>query len=259
MKISRKTIQTLLIILLSFSLYMVISEKNLIQKRVDENFIGAISDSMSGFSKDYSVLSEDEKIKTYYQTIYGLKNAQNNFHITSYKEHEDIFQALNGLYIYLLTYDHKNDDYEIEDKLYIYDTIWKIVGQPENEELVKEFNDFIENKKKLLNEKNTSQIKLPLTDNISSIEIAGGLKDTIITNKDMIEFFIQKVVEATPTSKQSIQDVPTVSEYTRVDFISSGNILSIFIYQDNSKWYIEQPYYGIYETNENILKLLKDY
>jgi hypothetical protein len=51
----------------------------------------------------------------------------------------------------LLEYDHKNDDYEIEDNSYIYDTIWKIVGQPEDEKLITEFNTFIENKKKILN------------------------------------------------------------------------------------------------------------
>lgn len=101
-------------------------------------------------------------------------------------------------------------------------------------------------------------IELPLTDNISSIEIAGGIKDTIITDKETIASIIKKVAEAIPTSKQSVQDVPTVSEYTRVDFVSDGNISSIFIYQENSKWYIEQPYHGIYETDETILKLLKD-
>lgn len=154
MKISTKTTQTLLIILLfivSFLLFIVMSEKDSMQKRVDENFIIAISDSMSGLSKDYGKLSYDEKIKSYYQTIYGLKNAQDNFHITSYKDNEGVFQALNGLYIYLLAYDHKKADYEIEDTPYIYDTIWKIVGQPEDEKLIEEFNDFIEDKKKVLN------------------------------------------------------------------------------------------------------------
>jgi predicted small lipoprotein YifL len=106
--------------------------------------------------------------------------------------------------------------------------------------------------------KKAKPIELPSTDNISSIEIAGGLKDTIITDKKMIASFIKKVAEAIPTSKQSVQDVPTVSEYTRVDFVSDGNISSIFIYQENSKWYIEQPYHGIYETDEIILKLLKN-
>lgn len=152
MKISSKTIQTTLLILLllitSVTLFIVMSEKNAMQNRVDQNFVEAISDSMSGLSKDYSKLSYDEKIKNYYQTIYGLKNTQNFFHISSYKEKEGMFEALNGLYIYLLEYDHKNSDYEIEDKFYIYDTIWKIVSQPENEKLTTEFNSFIENKKK---------------------------------------------------------------------------------------------------------------
>ena len=106
--------------------------------------------------------------------------------------------------------------------------------------------------------KKANPIELPPTDNISSIEIAGGLEDTIIKDKEMIASIIQKVVDATPTSKQSVQDVPTVSEYTRIDFVSDGNISSIFIYQQNSKWYIEQPYHGIYETDEIILKLLKN-
>ncbi|MDD4781751.1 MAG: DUF5301 domain-containing protein [Tissierellia bacterium] len=106
--------------------------------------------------------------------------------------------------------------------------------------------------------KNANSIELPPTDNISSIEIAGGLEDTIITDKEIIASFIQKVGEAKPTNKQSVQDVPTVSEYTRVDFVSKGNISSIFIYQKNSKWYIEQPYHGIYETDENILKLIEN-
>jgi hypothetical protein len=106
--------------------------------------------------------------------------------------------------------------------------------------------------------KKAKPIELPITDNISSIEIAGGLKDTIITDKKMIASYIEKVAEAIPTSKQSVQDVPTVSEYTRVDFVSEKNISSIFIYKENSNWYIEQPYHGIYKTDEIILKLLKD-
>jgi hypothetical protein len=106
--------------------------------------------------------------------------------------------------------------------------------------------------------KKANPIELPLTENISSIEIPGGIKDTIITDKEIIASFIKKVLEAMPTSKQSVQDVPTVSEYTRVDFVSAKNFSSIFIYQENSKWYIEQPYRGIYETDEITLKLLKD-
>lgn len=154
MKISRNAIQVLLVILLfiiSVSLYIVKSEKDAMQKRVDQNFVGAISDSMSGLSVDYNKLSYEEKIKSYYKTIYGLKNAQDCFHISSYKKNEGMFEALNGLYIYLLAYNHKNNDYEIEDKSYIYDTIWKIVGQPEDKKLTTKFNAFIENKKKILN------------------------------------------------------------------------------------------------------------
>lgn len=150
MKISSKTTLTVLIILLSFSLFMLFSKYDSMQKGVDQIFYTAINDSTSGLAKDYSKLSNDEKTRIYYQTINGLKTAQDTFYLTSYKEHEGVFQVINELYIYLLIYDTKKDDYEIEDRTYIYDTIWKMVWQPENEELVREFNKFIDDKKKIL-------------------------------------------------------------------------------------------------------------
>lgn len=154
MKIQIKFIQPLLVILLIITLillFSVKSEKDALQKRVDQDFINAISFSMSAIARDYNKLSRDEKIIYYYQAEYGLKSAQDIFYISSYKKYDSIIQALNGLYIYLLEYGNKNGDYEIKDSSYIFDTIWKIVGQLEDKELSAEFNTFIENRKKSLN------------------------------------------------------------------------------------------------------------
>ncbi|NCC15602.1 MAG: hypothetical protein EOM28_04540 [Clostridia bacterium] len=106
--------------------------------------------------------------------------------------------------------------------------------------------------------KKANPIVLPQASEITSIEIGGGVQDIICTNKEQIESFVQKVSEATPTSKKSVQDVPTVEEYIRIDFVTNGNIASVFIYQEGSNWYIEQPYQGIYETDETILTLLEN-
>lgn len=106
--------------------------------------------------------------------------------------------------------------------------------------------------------KEPNSIELPLTSEITSIEINSEVKDTICTKKEQIEAFVQKISEATPTSKESVQDVPTVEKYTRIDFVTNGKISSIFIYQKGYNWYIEQPYRGIYETDGTILSLLEN-
>ncbi len=100
-------------------------------------------------------------------------------------------------------------------------------------------------------------IELPPINEIISVEITTGIEDIIHKDEAWIKSFIQKVSEATPTSKKSVQDVPTVSKYTRVDIVGDKKISSIFIYEENSEYYIEQAYRGIYKTDETILEFLK--
>ncbi len=59
-------------------------------------------------------------------------------------------------------------------------------------------------------------IELPPINEIISVEITTGIEDIIHKDEAWIKSFIQKISEATPTSKKSVQDVPTVSKYTRV-------------------------------------------
>jgi len=100
-------------------------------------------------------------------------------------------------------------------------------------------------------------IELPPINEIISVEITTGIEDIIHKDEAWIKSFIQKVSEATPTSKESVQDVPTVSKYTRVDIVGDRKISSIFIYEEDSEFYIEQAYRGIYKTDETILEFLK--
>lgn len=100
-------------------------------------------------------------------------------------------------------------------------------------------------------------IVLPAVDEITSVEIVNGNEDMINKDEVWIAAFFEKISKAVPTVKASTQDVPTVSVYTRVDFVSSGKISSIFVFKEGSKYFIEQPYQGIYETDETILDFLE--
>ena len=100
-------------------------------------------------------------------------------------------------------------------------------------------------------------IALPAAEDVTSIEIAGGKEDTICTEKEKIAAFLQKASASKLTAEESVQDVPTVSKYTRVDLVCDGTLSSLFIYEKNAKWYIERPYEGIYETDESILATIQ--
>ena len=66
-------------------------------------------------------------------------------HSTSYKEYDNLFQALNHLYIFLIK--NYGETYEIEDRLYIYGFLGKVMVYPEDKELISEFDRFLDNKK----------------------------------------------------------------------------------------------------------------
>lgn len=149
MKISKNMQVTILVILLIISSILLLVtklERNALQKRIDLIYTNAISDSMAGLARDYTQLDTDEKAQLYYQTISNLRDATEVFYITSYKEHDYLLQTLNKLYTYLLF--NKNENYEFEDTLHIFSFLGKVLVYPEDEQLISDFNDFIDSKKK---------------------------------------------------------------------------------------------------------------
>ncbi|MDF2538834.1 MAG: hypothetical protein K0S76_1855 [Herbinix sp.] len=148
----RKNLIHILIILLiatSVMLFIVKSEKEVLQKNMDLAFTNAISDTMHGLGMDFDKMEVNNRIQYYYLAITNLKDALDLFHNTSYKEYDNLFQALLQLYSYWLPSD--NGDYIIEDKLYIFEFLGKALVYPEDEKLITEFYNFIEQKDHLVN------------------------------------------------------------------------------------------------------------
>ena len=146
MKILKRFLLPILIIILIVLLFFVKSEKDVMQRNIDLTFTNSISDAMGGLSKDYSKLSTDEKIQCYYQTLSNLKDAMDVFHVFSYKEYDNLFQTLNHLYIYLL--ENRNENYEIDHQLYIFEFLGKVLVYPNDEQLISDFNNYLNYNKK---------------------------------------------------------------------------------------------------------------
>lgn len=96
-------------------------------------------------------------------------------------------------------------------------------------------------------------IVLPGIDKIEAVEITAMNGSTVAyTDKEWIEQFLSIFTQATATSMQSVQDFPNVDSYGKADISSNGGITTVFYYAKNGKYYIEQPYQGIYETDVDI-------
>ncbi len=149
MKISKNMMLfslTILLIISSVLLFIGKIEKDGLQKEIDLVFTNAISDAMGGLSMDYDKIDTEEKIRCYYQSLSNLHDALEVFHISSYREYNELFQTLNRLHTYILK--NKSENYEIDDKLTIYEFLVKILFYPDDNQLISDFNIFLDSKNK---------------------------------------------------------------------------------------------------------------
>lgn len=100
-------------------------------------------------------------------------------------------------------------------------------------------------------------IELPKANEVYAVEVK---KENVIANytdDKAILAILNYFSNAKPTRVMSINDTPDVGEFYIINFLSKDESLyKSYIYYKNSKWYIEQPYYGVYEVGEEILDFL---
>ena len=92
-------------------------------------------------------------------------------------------------------------------------------------------------------------LNLPLDDSVYSINMEQEDKVVMIDEQEKIKdiMFVIINVKGTTTSK-SVQDSPVNAENVikiNIEY-SESNILTLFIYKKKNKYFIEQPYNGIY-------------
>lgn len=106
-------------------------------------------------------------------------------------------------------------------------------------------------------------LNLPKENNVSSVALEySGSKITIETNENITSIINKLANEGRTTKKESIQDSPVnVEDEMVVNFyFDEENSSVVFVYKKNSKYYIEQPYNGIYEiTQEEYTDIVKFY
>lgn len=95
-------------------------------------------------------------------------------------------------------------------------------------------------------------ITVPATDDIVSITVINGEESITYDDTEWISQVISGINDAKPTTKQSVQDVPQVDNYIQIGIKLDKGTTILFLYQDDNKCYIEQPYEGIYEIDPKL-------
>ena len=108
--------------------------------------------------------------------------------------------------------------------------------------------------------KRAAPITLPQADEITSIDITIEENTVSHSDKTWISEVIADISSSEPTKKESVQDCPQVESYIKIDFqFETGTSTStIFAYEDSGKYYIEQPYQGIYKIDSQLFERLQE-
>lgn len=102
-------------------------------------------------------------------------------------------------------------------------------------------------------------IQYPLIEDVTSIKISpdNNNEGKKILGTDFVKV-INHISNSKPTRIKSINDIPSVRPYYKIELLTEENIFTYYIYKDNKKVYIERPYEGIYTINNKIINIISD-
>lgn len=98
-------------------------------------------------------------------------------------------------------------------------------------------------------------IILPQSSDVVSVDVTVGENTVNCSDKTWIDEVISSLSDSKPTNRESVQDSPHVKDYMRIEINSQTEKTTVFVYKDKGKFYIEQPYNGIYIIDSDLYKM----
>ncbi len=104
-------------------------------------------------------------------------------------------------------------------------------------------------------------INIPVYEDVVSITLKEQIRNVIISDETIIKDIFKEIKSnKLETTKKSDNEVPNISNNIRIDFNFENMVAAtIYLYNEDGKYYLEQPYNGIYqikqETYDNIKKI----
>ena len=75
----------------------------------------------------------------------------------------------------------------------------------------------------------------------------------------VVEEILQAIASAEPTRLWSINDFPAAEEYHTVSLITAEREYRYYLYQEDSRAYLESPYEGVYAIDAQLLTMVAGY
>lgn len=77
-------------------------------------------------------------------------------------------------------------------------------------------------------------------------------KSVNVTESEKVEDIVKVINGAASTKEESVQDVPDAEQYGKIILESKADERTLYYYEREGKYYIEEPYVGIYQCEQNL-------
>ena len=103
-------------------------------------------------------------------------------------------------------------------------------------------------------------IQYPSIEDITSIKIStdDNNEGRKILGTDFAKL-VTHISNAKPTRVRSVNDLPSVRPYYKIELLTEENMFNYYIYKDNNKVYIERPYEGIYIIDSQVVNIISEW
>ena len=100
-------------------------------------------------------------------------------------------------------------------------------------------------------------IVCPNDEEITSISLTQNTDPTAVIELSDIEYILHSIRTAQPTRNWSINDYPTAESYYTIEIITSERQYRYFVYTENAQVYLESPYEGVYNIDQQLFDFLE--
>lgn len=110
-------------------------------------------------------------------------------------------------------------------------------------------------------DRRTYSLYLPEADELTSITLEQNAEGKVISDYEEMDNILDVLNGVKRVSQQeSVQDWPVnVENEIVISFYSDRGLSSVFVYKRGWRYYIEQPYNGVYRISEDEYKVIEDY
>ena len=102
-------------------------------------------------------------------------------------------------------------------------------------------------------------IVCPNEEDIASISLTQNSDPSAVIEITDFAYILQSIRDTQPTRNWTVNDYPTAENYYTIEIHTSAQqdrYFRYFVYTENSQVYLESPYEGVYEADQQLLDFL---